>query len=322
MLSQHPLYPPPAHPPLGKYYPGQPLNPAQQTKRQPIQRPRTAHTDNRFVGSTAPKVEANFQLSDRLGSSNQQVPPRKKVFQQYTPPPRFAQSELNRTSVPISNPKTKKRPINANVSGTANLCHQPAYEKVLTTPLGFRYEESRSSAAAKNIALNFQTSQSSDLTFDKDKELRHTNYEDNLTSGLNNDPLQPEPTEVLAKSVSQIQTHPIDHLCGDGHTKPSQSFNNGSFVIEQAVGLEKSKKMIVNLIDSAIEQLKTRDSASKQSLLLHHHKGDGASVSVSTSTDETGNRSSINQRKKMECIGKLEEELTRLKILEEFNEYV
>lgn len=185
--------------------------------------------------------------------------------------------------------------------------------------MGLRYEEHRSSEAAQNIALNFQTSQSSDLTFDKDKELLdYANYPD-----LTND--EP-PAEHLAKSVSQIKTNATDqagdadHItdqCGDGQTRqPPPPPANCSIVIDQAVGLEKSKKMIVNLIDSAIQQLKKRDSDSKQSLL---QKGDGASVSVSTSTDESGKRDTT-RRLKMECIGKLEAELMRLKMLEEFNE--
>lgn len=199
------------------------------------------------------------------------------------------------------------------------ILHPTAHEKVTISPLGLRYEENRSSEAAQNIALNFQTSQSSDLTFDKEKQLGYTNYSENIASELG---CTLEPPEPVEKSVSQIKTNPIEtaltgrniDICGDGQT--TNQSPNCSVVIDQAIGLEKSKKMIVNLIDSAIQQLKTRDSASKQSLL---QKGDGASVSVSTSTEDKHN---TTKRQKMECIGKLEAELTRLKILEEFNEYV
>lgn len=293
-------------------------------QRQPIQRPRTANNERFLV--TTPSADATYNVTDKVGNANLVSSRQKVPVQTVAAPPRFARSDSHqqRSAAQQMDQKTRLAQ-HAMLSGRQS--HPPS-AKVSATPLAPRYEESRTSAAAKNIALNFQTSMSSDLTIDKTKDFEYSGYADNTASGLGFMNQQDTKNQEVAKSVSQIKTNPTEQpsskitgriidLCGDGHDAVAQQPPICSYVIDQAVGLEKSKKMIVNLIDSAIEQLKTRESASKQSLL---RMGDGVSVSVSTSTEEDKPRSST-KRMKMECISKLEAELTRLRVLEEFNEY-
>lgn len=91
--------------------------------------------------------------------------------------------------------------------------------------------------------------------------------------------------------------------------------------------------MIVKLIDSAIDSLRTKNSQSKQSLATNRPAaggdcGDGvddaAGARLKTVSEQCSRQDNVGgepKDMKLECIRKIEDELARLRLLEEFTDF-
>lgn len=273
------------------------------------------------------------------------------------PPPMYPSATTTKkpTAVPPATTKTANHHCSTQHCSDAN-------DDIMLNSI---YEEIRSSTAAKQIALNYPdpnlspTSYSAisidgDFSDEQPKTIAPTTAATS-TATAKNPPTdasnQCETRHTVSESVVFTQPASLSNKSSDMSTQ-SQSNDAGagdtatggalaasaaitSFAqtIDEACGLEKSKKMIVRLIDTAIRSLRTKESLSQMSMANStKQKGvgggdsppqtkptnDGSQADLMSSLQSTITAKSKSMKR--DCIRKIEDELERLKQLEEFTD--